>query len=1090
MSSKALTAARLGAYVVILICACGLSLYYLYSSDASTLTTMYRWEERSRVNVISKAVASDLRLLSYNVMQLSIHQEIRRFLQTGDEKYRRQVQNIFRNFSDMSPDYDQIRLLDLSGQEQVRVNMEDGAPHVVPRDQLQDKSDRYYFHEAKRLQPGEIYISPLDLNVERGKIESPFKPMLRLASGIFDEKRDMTGILLLNYLARNMLDSISLQAGVASSRTYLLNEDGYWLLSPDKEDEWTFMFPQLADHSLASMYPKAWALISRSEAGQFLTRHGLFTYSTIHTGENSQNMSNSRTERSWTLLSFTPTPMLEQLTASAKSKYLTIFLGAVALIILSALLRVRAVFMRQRAEAARETARAEAEKANNAKSDFLAHMSHEIRTPMNAVLGLTHLTKRTKTTPKQQDYLNKIELSAKNLLTIINDILDFSKIEAGEMELDSVKFSLDDVLTNVVGVLGLQAEEKGLEFVLMVDSSAPNLLLGDSQRLTQVLVNLLSNAIKFTEQGEVVLSVEEVEEKDGISHLRFSVRDTGIGMTAKQVKRLFTPFRQGDASIGRRYGGTGLGLTISRRFVELMGGRITVSSSPGKGTEFSFVLPLPLHHEHDGLHLLPPSDLRRTKVLVVESSPLTRQTITTILDSFTLRVTAVENGSQALEELLGASLTDPFRLVIIDPPLPDMELIDLIRAIREQTQGRTTPRLMVMQSFGREAELNKRLIAQVEGVLLKPFSRSMLFDTITDTMLDQHHAEDGDFAQKDPERRVLQARVLIVEDNEINRQIASEMLQELVSEVALAHNGIQAVSMVQKDSFDLIFMDIQMPGMDGFEATRRIRELTDDARVPIIAMTAHALSGDYQKSLEAGMDAHLTKPIDPEELRNTVSQYLGTREECKVALCNSAKPAEKETFFISGVDTGQALARLGGKRERLVTLLHALISESLSACEEILTALNEGDRDKAAALAHTIKGTSANLGATEISHEVELLEQNIHNEEAPLEHVAYVVAAVKRLESALPRPSRPSLEKQGTEEDSSHMSAQDALEKLRQLISRRDASSRAFMESESAAFAQLDRTLVQTLHHNLETYDFAKAADTLSELEKTMEGGA
>ena len=442
---------------------------------------------------------------------------------------------------------------------------------------------------------------------------------------------------------------------------------------------------------------------------------------------------------------------------------------------------------------------------------------------MNAVIGMAHLALKTELTPKQQDYLNKIQSSANSLLGIINDILDFSKIEAGKLDMESVEFNLDDVLNNLANLVTVKAQEKeDLEVLFFTAQEVPRFLMGDPLRLGQVLINLANNAVKFTESGEIVVSTELLKQDEAGSALKFSVRDTGIGLSKDQIGKLFQSFSQADTSTTRKFGGTGLGLTISKRLVEMMGGEIWVDSEPGQGTTFSFTANLGLGKEKVKRRLVPSSDLRGMKVLVVDDSDTSRNILQDILESFSFEVTLAASGEDGLEEIERADKDKPFELVIMDWKMPGMDGIETSERIKKHNKLSKIPVVILVTAYGREEIMQQAEQIGLDGFLIKPIGSSVLFDTIMQAFGEKiaktPRMLDGKGKPEDL-KDIQGAQVLLVEDNEINQQVAMEILQDAGLIVTVANDGRQGLDAAKKNQYDAILMDIQMPVMDGYTAS-------------------------------------------------------------------------------------------------------------------------------------------------------------------------------------------------------------------------------------------------------------------------------
>jgi CheY-like chemotaxis protein/HPt (histidine-containing phosphotransfer) domain-containing protein len=603
---------------------------------------------------------------------------------------------------------------------------------------------------------------------------------------------------------------------------------------------------------------------------------------------------------------------------------------------------------------------------------------------MNAIIGMSHLCLGTDLTARQRDYVEKVHGSAQSLLGIINDILDFSKVEAGKLEIESIPFRLDDVLDNLGNLTALKAQEKGLELLFDIHPDVPRALIGDPLRLGQVLLNLTGNAVKFTERGEIVVHIAPVRVSDEEADISIAIEDTGIGMTLDQCGKLFQSFSQADTSTTRKFGGTGLGLAISKKLVELMGGGIRVESEPGVGTTFSFNVVFGRAAEmEEEAETTAPVDLDRLRVLVVDDVASSREILNSMLSSFSFRATCVDSGEAALTALQEASEDDPYRLVLMDWQMPGLDGIEASRRIKGLEKLQETPTIIMVTAYGREEVVSEAEEAGLSGFLVKPFTPSSLLDTIIGVFGDKggfRRGGRGEDAWKiDKIEGIHGACVLLVEDNKINQQVAQELLSQAGLVVTVAENGREAVSNVEQKPFDAVLMDLQMPEMDGYEATRAIRGNPAFAELPIIAMTANAMAGDREECIAAGMNDHVAKPIDPKELFKALVHWIPEGERTPAdddAGTGKTESADEDLpqGGISGIDIDFALGRVGGNRKLLRKLLADFYNDHASDADEIKDALDRGDDAVAQRLAHTIKGVSATIGAHQLSETAAAIE--------------------------------------------------------------------------------------------------------------------
>ena len=621
-----------------------------------------------------------------------------------------------------------------------------------------------------------------------------------------------------------------------------------------------------------------------------------------------------------------------------------------------------------------------AELAERAKSQFLASMSHEIRTPLNAIIGLTELVLKTELNEQQEGHLFRVSLAGKNLLGLINDILDFSKIEAGKLEIETVDFEINDVLANLASVVSAKSEENQTELLINIDSSTPPAMRGDPLRIGQVLINLVGNAVKFTKSGDVTISVGAEHDQDGLGWLVLSVKDTGIGMSAAQCEDLFKPFTQADQSITREYGGTGLGLSISKQLVDLMGGTIWAESAEGKGSTFSFRLPLVVAKSTRTRREVFGIDPRTIRILIVDDNEAARELLKMALDKMRFEVETAKSGMEAIDKVSLASADGrSFDLLLVDWKMPEMDGVETIRKIRQiKTAGQLQTIFMVSVLEVDEiiGDLEKLDVAHF---LQKPINTSFLFDKMMEVFND-----DGGVALSKrvpladvPSAKALNqdAILLLVEDNELNQMVATGVLENGGYTVELAENGKEAVELLRErgeEYFATILMDIQMPEMDGLTATKIIRKDLGFSRIPILAMTAHALSEERDRCLEAGMNDHLTKPIDARALISKLDNWVNWTSDSQPI---SSEPARHGDYF----NYDEVKNRLGLSEEAIDVFLKKFIDKYSHADNEIVQLIKQSKHDDAADLVHAMRGVAGSIGAGKLAKILEVAEDQLRN---------------------------------------------------------------------------------------------------------------
>ena len=740
--------------------------------------------------------------------------------------------------------------------------------------------------------------------------------------------------------------------------------------------------------------------------------------------------------------------------------------------------------------------------ASQHKSSFLSNMSHEIRTPLNAIVGFTDLTLKTSLTPQQSNYLNKIKTSSGILLGIIGDILDISKLEADKVKLEISRFGIEEILRNVTTQISTSCQEKGLELIISIAEDVPISLLGDSLRLGQILTNLVGNAVKFTDEGEICIKVKLVKNGGSSALLQFSVSDTGIGLTEEQIENLFQPFYQVETSTTRVYGGTGLGLAISRKLVSLMGGDIWVESDKSKGSTFFFTVRFDIAGEKRFSEYKNAFEKWNMKVLMVDDSRESQEAMKDILTSISFDVTTCSSGEEAVRNIQKAADTIQYDLVIMDWEMPGMDGIEASRRIKRLEALDNPPAIIMLTAYDSpqmQAEVEQLGLA---ALLLKPVTPSLLLNTIMQVFgkegFEQTNTSLHELFKPDYVEQFRGIRVLLVEDNEINQEVAQEILQGAGMTVVIANNGKEATEMVNSDTYDIILMDVHMPVMNGYDATRAIRNDPAFSELPIVAMTANALKGEREKCIQAGMSDYIAKPIDTTLLFQTMEHWLRVTQKLKPykePLGEVKQPLAKGKILtkeygtipkLDGIDVQSALNRLGGNQKLYRKLLIKFRKNHQNDLKMIRRALDLGDLETAERMVHTIKGVAGNIGA-----------QEVYTASAAFEGLTleYVEPLLRQLEKALELvfASIAFLEEKSVKTTNSEYDGVSvaqlipSLEELAKLLSDNDLAASEFVEGIISQFPKASFSVkIARIKGLVDQYDFDGALETLNETLRVM----
>ncbi|WP_231890791.1 response regulator [Methylomonas koyamae] len=1111
-------------------------------------------EERTYVDLSQGRLDQELAVPIRHLLSLASERPVRQVYEAGENGDFQPMVEAFLSLMARNPSYDKVRWLDESGREQVRVNNIDGHPYLVPQHELQNKQQRYFFQETLRLNRGAVYISPLDLNMDRDRIEFPYKPTLRVATHVFRADGSPAGILMINLAARSMLQAFVASSGPVAERLMLLNAEGYWLKSPDPADEWGFMFQR--DSTLASRNPAAWAAVSRQSRGQARLGDGLWTWTSVSPVPDGDTplAHNIR----WKVVTQIPESRLAELEQQVWPAKIA---GALVLLLLfglgvgrlvraksaQTLAEKEAALARSEADAALrlheaqagfrmlfeantngllvvdgegritmgnpafeamfgyrlaelrgqpvevllpdadraghalkraqylqqpssrsmgagrdlygtrkdgnrfaleiglspfwdnkqffvlativdiserkrsqdeilrmnetleqrvaertaelQAARSEAERLAHVKGNFLANMSHEIRTPMNAILGIAYLLEKAPLGADELALVKKIRVAGRSLMGIINDILDFSKIESGRLEIERAPFRLNDVLDNVATLMSSVGANEDVEFIMGPAPESVEFLLGDALRLEQVLVNLTGNALKFTAHGSVALAVARCS-VGGKPGLRFSVADTGKGIAADKQAEIFSAFSQEDSSTTRRFGGSGLGLSICRCLVKMMGGEIGVVSEPGKGSEFWFEIPVTPVEPQDYVH----PALTFQNVLIADDHPLARDMLAATVRSLGWNPEVVASGEEAIQRIRSrvASHGKLPDILLLDWRMPGLDGLQAGKEIKQLLGTVPEAPLIVMATAHDREVLSHEAGAELaDAILNKPVTASALYNAISEARRHLQGSLGPRPAAAAGKGQLEQLRILVVDDSEINRDMAKRILESEAAEVFLADDGAAALAWLKANPgrADVVLMDVQMPEMDGHEATRRIRQELGLTDLPVIALTAGAFKTQQDASLAAGMNGFIAKPFDVDKLIAYLRQYAASPQPPSAAAADAETPP---AYSVPVIDLQKGLRTwkdLGVYKK----YLEKFVANHAGDGDGIAVALAAGDAETARAMTHKLKGSAANLALIAIWEAAENLELALYEHRTTEDWLQRLRMALQRGGAAIAR---------------------------------------------------------------------------------------
>jgi signal transduction histidine kinase/DNA-binding response OmpR family regulator/HPt (histidine-containing phosphotransfer) domain-containing protein len=958
----------------------GFSAFIIYQIEKSHIESDFKNRDHEALNASTLILKKQLKSAAFEINVIKNSPVLRNALDVPTSENLKALKNRLVEFSETGDSLLRIRWIDNSGKEKVRIDTENGKGFITSNENLQDKSDRYYFKDTKNLPANELYISPLDLNIDNGKITLPYTATFRVAVALFNSKNQRQGILILNFHGENFLADVITAVGSRYKKFMILNNQGYLLHSPDESEEWGFALDKPMN-TLAYSDPEIWQDIHASSHdrirfhGDVWTWESVYPQSEINKYVADFNLPAENQER-WIGVIYTDKQEIQK-ELDEFTNELIFPIGLMTL--LSLWISAWTAKSRYRIEKLTYSLvdrTQSAEEASLAKANFLSNMSHEIRTPMNAILGLIFILKKHNLSEDDKSLLNKMHAAGKSLLGIINNVLDISKIESGKFELDISVFSLHDILDNLATIMTFNAREKNIDLIIHPPVGVYiNRLKGDSLRLQQVLINLVSNAIKFTHQGHIDVNVIVLECNEHDVYLRFSVSDTGDGIPKNAQENIFNSFSQADNSITRRYGGTGLGLTISRQLVELMGGKISLTSEVGKGSDFSFDLRFDYVDADDTTY----PDSKRLDILIADDNEIARNALLSITKILGWSAVAVDSGEAALNYVDSHKDNDiKQEVIVLDWQMPKMDGLLTAKAIHEKMQNAKKKPIVIMVTAYDRKFLEMHPEADIfDAVLSKPVTPSSLYDAISKAMRGNEKTELQKQMPNHLQLKRLDGRkLLVVDDNEINLEVASRIFQAEGAFVTTIDDGHKAIEWLKNNlhDIDLVLMDIQMPIMDGYETTRLIRQIPELIHLPIVALSAGVFKSQIERAKSMGIDDFIAKPFDVEAAVNLIAKLTPQTTVTKI---NQETVTIEESLnpnvqFL-GVDIEAAL-----RIWHDVDVYKQYLVKFSRDCESLKIITNTNS-EEFASLIHKIKGTAKMLGLVEISnisHDVDELIQN------------------------------------------------------------------------------------------------------------------